>query len=211
MQRSEALQAALAKRLTTQDPDMPAPFKRQSLMKRKPMENGSTQLQLQGGTTLLYRCTQYSCMLCWQCVFCISICKFKTNGESDITDVNLIQLLGSISSQDSIGNFPPSDYTPPGSIGSRNSIVRVGSEEFPLPPPDSSMIFQNRYSSGSFPVVTPPPDLTRQTPIPGDPTGSRVMHMSSVRTVEAEDEQASGNDVKVKGVFILTVWQNIDK
>ncbi|XP_068751269.1 disco-interacting protein 2 homolog A-like isoform X2 [Montipora capricornis] len=152
VQRSEALQAALAKRLTTQDPDMPAPFKRQSLMKRKPMENGSTQLQLQGG---------------------------------------------SISSQDSIGNFPPSDYTPPGSIGSRNSIVRVGSEEFPLPPPDSSMIFQNRYSSGSFPVVTPPPDLTRQTPIPGDPTGSRVMHMSSVRTVEAEDEEASVTSSRV--------------
>lgn len=49
VQRSEALQAALAKRLTvTQDPDMPAPFKRQSLMRRKPVENG-TQPQLHGG------------------------------------------------------------------------------------------------------------------------------------------------------------------
>lgn len=49
VQRSEALQAALAKRLQAQDPDMPAPFKRQSLMKRKPVENG-TQPQLRGGT-----------------------------------------------------------------------------------------------------------------------------------------------------------------
>jgi len=49
VQRSEALQAALAKRLTAaQDPDMPAPFKRQSLMRRKPVENG-TQPQLHGG------------------------------------------------------------------------------------------------------------------------------------------------------------------
>lgn len=49
VQRSEALQAALAKRLTaSQDPDMPAPFKRQSLMRRKPVENG-TQPQLHGG------------------------------------------------------------------------------------------------------------------------------------------------------------------
>ena len=49
VQRSEALQTALAKRLTAaQDPDMPAPFKRQSLMRRKPVENG-TQPQLHGG------------------------------------------------------------------------------------------------------------------------------------------------------------------
>lgn len=48
VQRSEALQAALAKRFTSQDPDLPAPFKRQSLMKRKPFENG-TQQQVQRG------------------------------------------------------------------------------------------------------------------------------------------------------------------
>ena len=69
-------------------------------------------------------------------------------------------LVGSASSQDSIGNIPPSDYTPPGSISSRNSIPRADSDEFPAPPPDS-MAF-HRHSSGSFAPVTPPPDLTRQ-------------------------------------------------
>lgn len=100
-------------------------------------------------------------------------------------------LLGSISSQDSIGNFPASDYTPPGSIGSRNSIVRVGSEELPPPPPDPGMVFQSRHSSSSFTVVTPQPDLTRQTAVPSDTGGSRVMHMSSVKTVEEDDDDQS--------------------
>ena len=100
-------------------------------------------------------------------------------------------LLGSISSQDSIGNFPASDYTPPSSIGSRNSIVRVGSEELPPPPPDPGMVFQSRHSSGSFTVVTPQPDLTRQTTVPSDTGGSRVMHMSSVKTVEEDDDDQS--------------------
>lgn len=100
--------------------------------------------------------------------------------------------LGSVSSQDSIGNIPPSDYTPPGSIGSRNSIPRAGSEEFPAPPPDS-MVFQHRHSSSSFPPITPPPDLTRQAPSLADSKGSRVMHLSSVRTIEDDDDgQVSG-------------------
>ncbi|PFX26048.1 Disco-interacting protein 2-like C [Stylophora pistillata] len=139
VQRSEALQVALAKRLNTQD-EMPAPFKRQSLMRRKPMENG-TQPQL---------------------------------------------LRGSVSSQDSIGNQAPNEYTPPGSVSSRTSIPRAGSEEFPSPPSD--MYIQHRHSTSSFPPVTPPPDLTRQGPF--DTKGSRVMHMSSVRTIE-DDGQVS--------------------
>lgn len=111
-----------------------------------------------------------------------------------------MQCLGSVSSQDSIGNIPPSDYTPPGSVGSRNSIPRAGSEEFP-PPPDG-MIFQHRHSSGSFPPVTPPPDLTRQAPIPTDPKGSRVMHLSSVRTIEEDDGQVSG---QIKYMCVIVV------
>lgn len=53
VQRSEALQAALAKRFAAQDPDLPAPFKRQSLMKRKPVENG-TQPQVQRGNNAFH-------------------------------------------------------------------------------------------------------------------------------------------------------------
>nr|XP_058972641.1 disco-interacting protein 2-like isoform X1 [Pocillopora verrucosa] len=145
VQRSEALQAALAKRLNTQD-EMPAPFKRQSLMRRKPVENG-TQPQL---------------------------------------------LRGSVSSQDSIGNQAPNEYTPTGSVSSRTSIPRAGSEEFPSPPPD--MYIQHRHSTSSFPPVTPPPDLTRQGPF--DTKGSRVMHMSSVRTIE-DDGQVSVSSSRV--------------
>ena len=49
VQRSEALQAALAKRFTAQaEPELPAPFKRPSMIKRKPAENG-TQSQIQRG------------------------------------------------------------------------------------------------------------------------------------------------------------------
>ena len=99
-------------------------------------------------------------------------------------------LVGSVSSQDSIGNIPPSDYTPPGSISSRNSIPRADSDEFPAPPPDS-MAF-HRHSSGSFAPVTPPPDLTRQAFASTDSKGSRVMHLSSVRTIENDDGQLSG-------------------
>ena len=65
-------------------------------------------------------------------------------------------LVGSASSQDSIGNIPPSDYTPPGSISSRNSIPRADSDEFPAPPPvtliNSSTPKVNgrvRYNGGS--------------------------------------------------------------
>ena len=104
----------------------------------------------------------------------------------------IFYLLGSVSSQDSIGNLPPSDYTPPGSLSSHTSIPRAGSEEFPSPPSD--MFFQHRHSSGSFPPVTPPPDLTRQAPADKftDTKGSRVMHMSSVRTIDEDDGQVSG-------------------
>ena len=105
---------------------------------------------------------------------------------------SIFYLLGSVSSQDSIGNLPPSDYTPPGSLSSHTSIPRAGSEEFPSPPSD--MFFQHRHSSGSFPPVTPPPDLTRQAPADKftDTKGSRVMHMSSVRTIDEDDGQVSG-------------------
>ena len=49
VQRSEALQAALAKRFTVQaEPELPAPFKRPSMIKRKPAENG-TPSQIQRG------------------------------------------------------------------------------------------------------------------------------------------------------------------
>ena len=99
-------------------------------------------------------------------------------------------LVGSASSQDSIGNIPPSDYTPPGSISSRNSIPRADSDEFPAPPQDS-MAFHG-HSSGSFAPVTPPPDLTRQAFASTDSRGSRVMHLSSVRTIENDDGQLSG-------------------
>ena len=51
------------------------------------------------------------------------------------------------------------------------------------------MYIQHRHSTRSFPPVTPPPDLTRQGPF--DTKGSRVMHMSSVRTIE-DDGQVSG-------------------
>lgn len=104
----------------------------------------------------------------------------------------IFYLLGSVSSQDSIGNLPPSDYTPPGSLSSHTSIPRAGSEEFPSPPSD--MFFQHRHSSGSFTLVTPPPDLTRQAPADKftDTKGSRVMHMSSVRTIDEDDGQVSG-------------------
>ena len=104
----------------------------------------------------------------------------------------IVSLLGSVSSQDSIGNIPPSDYTPPGSLSSHTSIPRAGSEEFPSPPSD--MFFQHRHSSGSFPPITPPPDLTRQVPADKftDGKGSRVMHMSSVRTIDEDDGEVSG-------------------
>ena len=59
VQRSEALQVALAKRLNTQD-EMPAPFKRQSLMRRKPVENG-TQPQLLRGTLMYMNCRLNRC------------------------------------------------------------------------------------------------------------------------------------------------------
>ena len=112
----------------------------------------------------------------------------------------IFYLLGSVSSQDSIGNLPPSDYTPPGSLSSHTSIPRAGSEEFPSPPSD--MFFQHRHSSGSFPPVTPPPDLTRQAPADKftDTKGSRVMHMSSVRTIDEDDGQVSGE------ISLYMVW-----
>lgn len=116
---------------------------------------------------------------------------------------------GSASSQDSIGNIPPSDYTPPGSISSRNSIPRADSDEFPAPPPDS-MAF-HRHSSGSFAPVTPPPDLTRQAFASTDSKGSRVMHLSSVRTIENDDGQLSG---KVDLYYLLqcdySIWGTWD-
>ena len=114
---------------------------------------------------------------------------FTTNANNILAEQCFT--LGSNSSQDSTGNIPQSDYTPPGSLDSRNSIPRAGSEEFPPPPPDS-MSFQHRHSSGILPSVTPPPDLTRQVPSHTDTKGSRVMHMSSVRTIEEDDGQLSG-------------------
>ena len=54
-QRAEAIAAALAKRNAMQDADMPVPFKRQSLIRRTPVENGS-RVQQHGGTGLEIIC-----------------------------------------------------------------------------------------------------------------------------------------------------------
>lgn len=147
---------------------------------------------------------------------CLCSCSFRVCHRTsqwsllELTNIQclccVVFCLGSISSQDSIGNIPPSDYTPPGSVGSRSSIPRAGSDELP-PPPLDSMVFQHRHSSSSFTPITPPPDLTRQAPFSTDTKGSRVMHLSSVRTIEDDDGQASGETVFQFEILFFIWWK----
>ena len=132
-------------------------------------------------------------------VYVLTHLHFDSDQQWNNIICQIFHFLGSVSSQDSIGNIPPSDYTPPGSLSSHTSIHRTGSEEFPAPP--SEVFFQHRHSSGSFPPVTPPPDLTRQSPADKftDTKGSRVMHLSSVRTIEEDDGQESGEVTLYRG------------